>query len=493
MARKSTAARDRAMRFVQVTQSPSMGVELSTGRAWVGIDRQVGHGSADALFALTDEQYAAALVDGAVDRQFAIECWQGEREDLLLFHPGGGSWKPEQWLACRERMIAPRVAGEVWWHIDVLGEPADGERVEVSRSLASGAAVISAGHEGVSGMTFRLVGDGAYPRPAALIAGLTAGSDREHVRAILGEPVADGSDEFAVEGTRVRLGYVDQGLVEITLERPATPPPPGEPIGAFLAVLGEPEEGPAFQAVARLAGDRTRRWAAPVGARREIAFDGGVEMQVEHDRVLSVRITMRSATAGSTYRHARDLIPGVTLPAPREHVRGALGAPVASSGGRDLHRYGRHDLLIDYGVSMEGETPTTVTAVLAGVSVSDRFPQWRSGDFTTFLDILGRESSNALVAHVRALPGVSLRMRGDFVAAVEIGTSGYQTERFAAFVDGLPAEPSRKDLPFWGLAHVGEHDSAWELDQGWVHAHARDGSLITSISISTEPPIGLEE
>lgn len=491
---KRAAADLEVRRFVQVVaQDSSMGVELSSGRAWVGVDRQVGHGSGDALFALTDEQYAAALLEDWVIRQFAMECWQGEHEDLLLFYPAGGSWKPEHWLPCRTRVIPPRVAGEVWWHIDALGEPVDGEHVGISRDLSSGAGSIAAGADGVSGMTFRLIGDGAYPRPAALIVGLSVGSDREKSRAILGEPVAAASDEFTVEGVRVRLGYADDGLVEIALDRPETPQPPSGPIGAFLAVLGEPEEGPAFHAAARLAGDRIRRSAAPSGMRRAIAFDGGVEMQVENDQVLSVRITLRSAVAESTYRHPSDLIPGVTLPAPREQVRGVLGAPVASSGGRDLHRYGRNDLVIDYGVSMEGETPTTVTAVLTGVSASDRFRQWRSGDFTTFLDVLGREGSNALVVHVRALPGVRLHMRGAIVTAVEIGSSGYQTERFAAFVDGLPAEPTLQDLPFWGLTYVGEHDRVWELDQGRVHAHAADGSRITSISIGTEWPHGLPQ
>ncbi|RAO11329.1 hypothetical protein [Micromonospora noduli] len=69
-------------------------------------------------------------------------------------------------------------------------------------------------------MTFRLVGDGAYPRPAALIAGLTVGSDREQAWAILGDPAQAASDEFVVQGVRIRLGYAADGLVEISLERP---------------------------------------------------------------------------------------------------------------------------------------------------------------------------------------------------------------------------------------------------------------------------------
>ncbi|RAO57202.1 hypothetical protein LUPAC06_03390 [Micromonospora saelicesensis] len=129
-------------------------------------------------------------------------------------------WRPARWFSCRKRLIPPRFAGELWWHVDALGGPADGEEVEISRSLAAGRALIAAGPDGVSSMTFRLVGDDAYPRPAALIAGLTVGSDREQARAILGDPVQAASDEFVVEGVRTRLGYAADGLVEISLERP---------------------------------------------------------------------------------------------------------------------------------------------------------------------------------------------------------------------------------------------------------------------------------
>jgi hypothetical protein len=197
-----------------------MGVEASTGQAWIGVDRQVGHGSADALFVLTDEQYAAGLIDGAALWLFQGECWRGEHDDLRLFHPSGAAWRPARWFSCRKRMIPPRFAGELWWHIDALGEPADGEQVDISRSLAAGTALVAAGPDGVSSMTFRLVGDGAYPRPAALIPGLSVGSDREQARAILGDPVSATSDERVVEGLRVRLGYADDGLVEIALDSP---------------------------------------------------------------------------------------------------------------------------------------------------------------------------------------------------------------------------------------------------------------------------------
>ncbi|GAA2356647.1 hypothetical protein Cme02nite_50000 [Catellatospora methionotrophica] len=226
--------------FVQVAANPSIGVELSTGRAWIGVDQQVGHGSADALFALTDQAYAAALDDGGTLWQFQGECWRGEHNDLRLFHPSGGAWLPERWFPCRKHPIPARFAGELWWHLAALGQPEDGEQGELSRSLAAGTALITTGPDGLSGMTFRLVGDDAYPRPAALIAGLTAGSDREHARTILGDTAGATSDEFAVEGVLLRLGYADAGLVEIVLERPDSSPPDGS-TGAATAAHRAPE------------------------------------------------------------------------------------------------------------------------------------------------------------------------------------------------------------------------------------------------------------
>ncbi|MCH1882529.1 hypothetical protein [Agrococcus sp. ARC_14] len=468
-----------------------MGIELSTGRAWVGVDQQVGHGSADALFALTDEQYLSTLAAGWMTGSFLGECWRGEHDDLLLFHPGGARFRPEQWFPRRARMLPPKLAGELWWHVDALGEPLDGERAELSRGLAGGTARETTDADGVRSIAFRLVGDGAYPRPAALIAGLTAGSDRKQARVILGAPVDASGDVFAIEGERIRLGFVGDGLVEVSLERVRTPPPPGGPIGVFLAALGEPEQGRRFQAAAQLAGERSQRWMASSSfGRRVLVFTDGVEMQVQDDRVLSVRLGLSPGTTEPSYRHAAELVPGVPWPATRADLHRALGAPVDSSGGTDLHRFGHRDLLIGYGVGPQGEAPTQITAVLSGVSISHGIHRWRSGDFTLFLDILGRASSNPLVAHVRGLRGVRLRMRGDVVAAVELDASG---ERFVGFIDGLPADPRRKDIPFGAPAEYGKHDDLWAFEQGWVHvrADARGRIACIVVSIADEVPDGL--
>lgn len=489
MKRKDRGRSADAQRFVQIAQRPSLGVEVSTGRPWIGVDQQVGHGSADALFALTDEQYVAALETGTIDGPFLAECWRGERNDLLLFHPSGGAWTPQRWLPARKRPIRPRFEGELWRHIDAIGEPADGEKTEVSRLLAAHTAMIETGPDGVQSMTFRLVGEGAYPRPGALIAGLNAGSDREQVRAILGAPVVPRGDVHGVEGFWVRLSYAEEALTEISLERQNSLRPPGGPIESMLDVLGTPEEGAAFQVVTRLGDGSNRRWAASSGsARRLIVFDHGVEMQVEDDRVLSVRLTVGPQSDEAVYRRVDDLIPGVTSPLTRDHLRRVLGTPVDSSGSTDLYRYGRRHLLVDYEATTEGEAASTITAVLAGVSLSHRFYRWRSGDFTRFLDILGRPAENDLVARVGELPGVRLIMNRGVVAAVDIGTNGYHAERFAAFVDGMPAQPSRKDIPFGVPAYTGDHDDVWDVSQGWVHAHVPDGTQVASIRVTKELP-----
>ncbi|MFC8720740.1 hypothetical protein [Kitasatospora sp. NPDC057198] len=466
--------------FVQVVRRPSTGVEVSTGRAWVGVDQQVGHGSADALFALTDGQYAAALAGEGLG-SFEGECWRGAHDDLLLFHPGGASWRPERWYPARERMLPPRFEGELWWHVDALGEPADSAPATAARLLAPGttSATGATGATAPGAPVFRLTGEGAHPRPAALIGGLGPGSDRARARAVLGEPVgADGADGdvHAVEGDRVRLGYVDGGLATIALERPAPVPPPKGPVGALLAVLGEPEGGAAFREAARLAGGAHRRWASSSGRSwRLLAFDGGAEVWTGEGGVLGVRLP------------ASGLLPGS-----RAEVHRLLGAPSDSHAGTDLHRYGARDLLVKYGAEFDSAhpaaAPVTVTAVPRGVTVPRSVHRWRSGEFTLFLDVLGLPESHPLAGSVRALPGVRLSVRRGLVAEVVIGDRGHRAERLAAFVDGMPAEPARGDVPFGLPQHRGERDDLREFAQGWVHVHCADGRTVSTVTVAQQPP-----
>ena len=498
MARKKRDRPD-TKTFVQTNQHPSIGIELDSGRPWVGVDQQVGHWSADALFVLTDEHYTSEMAGEPVQSGYVMECWRGEHDDQLLFHPRGGAWKPERWFSTRTRRLPDPCRGEIWWHIDALGEPADSHGAEISHRLAADTAEVVTDDEGVRSMAFPLVGDRAYPRPAALIGGLTAGSHRERARTVLGDPVDPGTDTFQIEGYPVHLLFADDGLVEVVLERNTSVPPPGGQIGVLLAAVGEPEAGPAFQAAAALAGGAHRRWAASSGVgRRLLTFDGGVEMQVQGDLVVSVRISLSTEVGDSSYQQPADLIPGASWPLTRSGLHAALGRPVASSGRTDLYRYGRRDLLVEHGVvgkhgvlsEGSGDVPTSITAVLVGVTPSDRFYRWRSGEFTMFLDILGRPSSNPLVERVRALPGVRVRLSKGVVATVEIGTSGHQAERFAAFADGTPAAPAYTDIPFSRPGTFGDRGYVWDFDRGWIHALTSDGTAVTSITITDGPPRG---
>ena len=70
--------------FVQVNQRPSLGVELDSGRPWVGVDQQVGHGSADALFELTDEHYASEMAGEPVEGGLSWSAGAGSTTTAAL-------------------------------------------------------------------------------------------------------------------------------------------------------------------------------------------------------------------------------------------------------------------------------------------------------------------------------------------------------------------------------------------------------------------------
>ncbi|GAA2176538.1 hypothetical protein GCM10009846_30730 [Agrococcus versicolor] len=481
MARRTKERKPDDRRFVQVAQLPSLGVETSTGRAWVGVDQQVGHFSADALFALTDDEYAGALVDAWTIRGVMSECWHGRQPERLLFHPGGRSPQPEHLAGRRGRMLRPPFEGELWWHLDALAAVDDERALEVSRALSGGTALVRMDDDGVQAIALPLVGDGAYPRPAALVGGLGPGSDRSRVAAILGEPSAD--DAHRVEGHRVRARYRDDGLTEIVLERLPTPPAPDGPLGDVLAALGEPEEGEAFQVLAALAGGRSRRWAVSSGhPRRLLAFEGGVEVQVEAGRVLGVRIDLRSFPIAA-------LLPGSVATASRAALQRELGAAVDVRGSTALHRFGRRELLVEHDGVGDEAAVIAVTAVLGGITVSPSIHRWRSGDFTRFLDVLGRPPSDPLVAAVRRLPGVDVREWAGVVSAVELRV---RQATPGSFVDGMPDAPTRRDVPFGRPWVTLERDDVWDLDVGVVHVHAGDGVLVDRIVVCREVPPHLD-
>lgn len=462
--------------FVQVAERPSLGIEVTTGEAWVGVDQQVGHGSADALYALTDDEYAQALRDSWSLQPLLAECWSGGHPERLRFSPAGGSWRPAGWVPRRERMLPQPFEGELWWHVDALGVDSDAVSLQRSRALTGGAARVEADADGVRAMTFTLVGEGAYPRASALVAGLDAGSDAAQVRAVLGEP-ADGIHR--VEGDMVRPRYDEAGgLVALVLERGAVAPAPQGAIGVALRALGEAEEGPAFRAVARLAGGANRRWAVSSGhPRRLVAFEHGVAVQVEGDRVLSVRIELRAFEGRAP------------LPATVGAVREALGAPAATTGTTSLHRFARGDLLVEHVGEGDAATVTALTAVLRGVTVSHRIHRWRSGHFTRFVDVLGRPASNPLVEHVRTMPGVSIRTRGGVVDAVEVEP---RASLPGCFADDMPSAPGRRDIRLGRPTYLLERDDIYEHGDAWVHVHAPDGHAVARITVRRDLPPGLD-
>lgn len=470
----STSRKADDRRFVQTaTGLYSLGVEVTSGQPWIGVDQHVGHGSADALFAL-DDGYAAGMVDPTALGTYPSECWRGEHDDRLLFHPGGDRWRPGQWHPLRTRMLPRRVSGELWWHLDALaavqnGAGADDEHVVLSRALAAGSTTVEGGAGEAASMTLSLSGADAYPRPAAVISGLDAGSDRARAVMVLGEPTAP--DSYRVEGDLVRLQYVDDGLTAITLERPAPRPLPEGPIGTILRAVGTAEAGPEFAAVADLAGSGLRRWAASSGfPRRLLESDRGVELQVDRSGVLSVRVEVSPLSDPS--------FEGLDS---RDGIAGLLGPPVDSLQGTDLYRFGAADLLVEY-------APITLTAVRWATSVSHGMYRWRSGEFVLFLDVLGRPLDDPLVAQVRSLDGAGVLADRGIVTAVEVSTGRHRAERFAAFVDGMPARPSRSDLGLGSPAWFGDRDDLYAIGESFVHVHCGDGHEITSITVSDDAP-----
>ncbi|NYF13247.1 hypothetical protein HDC34_001541 [Pseudoclavibacter sp. JAI123] len=475
--------------FVQVRSQPSLGVETSTGTTWVGVDQQVGHGSADALFELTAEQYVGELVWDSVKPGFVGECWSGKHDDLRLFDPRGGSWYPEQWVPARTRMFPPRVDGEIWHHVDALGEAPDSERATVSRALAGGTEDVTVDAGRVAGIRFTLRGDPAYPRPAGLIAGLGAGASRAQVSAVLGASIEADSDVHGLEGDRVRLGYEAEGLAEVILERPAAQPVPDGPMRLLLEMLGEPEGGFAWTRGVELLGEVRRRWAVSSGFPRHLLeFDCGAEVQVEDARVLSVRLRPSPEVDTEPWAAETPPVRSPRWPGTRDETRRAFGAPLATTGRMELRRFGTCDLMTEYSSHEADAAVTELTALPTGVSVSHRIHRWRSGEFTMFLDALGQPEAHPLVLAVGRLDGVDLSFRDGRLERVEIGGAVSRAERFAAFVDGTPARPTREELPFGVPTYIGEHDDLRDFEQGWIHVHARDGVHITTIAVSLEQP-----
>ncbi|MDT9591925.1 hypothetical protein RDV89_02520 [Nocardioides zeae] len=460
--------------FVQVAVDPSRGVETSSGRAWVGVDQQVGHGSADALFALTPRQYADGLADAWPLRPFMAECWQGGHDDLRMFDPRGGAWKPAAWSPHRSRMLRTPFEGELWWHVDALGVPVDDPRARVARALAGDTDPDDPGAAPKRTATFALVGEDAYPRPAALVAGLDAGVGRDQVRAVLGAPAATEPDSWEIDGATLHARYDGDALVALELSRRPEPGAPAGVLGVLLAAPGRPEQGAEYLAVAALADGERRRWASGSGhGRRLLAWEDGVEMQGEGGTIHGVRVDLTTATAPALAALAR---------ATRPELHVALGVPVGVSGPRELHQLAGCDVVVGYADVDPQARATDLGVVVRGRGLAVRFLRWRSGGLTTFLDVLGLRDDHPLVAHVRGLPGVRLDLRRGEVVAVRL------TDAPERLLDGMPQRPRRADVPLGRPRTSSRTDDTWRFDQGWVRVRSRDGETISEVVVTTEEP-----
>lgn len=508
--RQSKTARSRRAQppkqvFVQTMTKPSLGVELSSGRGWVGVDQQVGHGSADALYAMPDEMYAASIAAGYVGGTFEAECWRGEHPDLQLYDPAKSS-RIEHWNSLRPRLVPSEVRGEIWWLLDALGDAPGGERLGLAQALAAGTLHTEFDDDGLKRLTVDLSGDRAYPRPTALFAA-TAGTRASEA---FGR-----QDAFSIEGHEISIEHTEAGTTRLVINRAPFAAAPVGDLRTFLHVIGAPEEGTEFQAAARLAGSERTRWQIPSRPPRSLLqFAGGIDMQVEDARVVSVRVLLHSTEpvkrphsapkknnrgpavrhsdleAREAYPHADSLFGDSAGALSRGELHSLLGTPAAEEAAFDLYHYRGIDMVIEYGISSHGETPRTVCLSLSSTYVSPKVRGWRSGEFALFLDALGLDQNEPLVASIRSLPGVQLSYRADQVSSIEIGTNGNQSERFKAFVDGAPANPRRDELGFGAPQYHGEHDDLREYEQGWIHVRSRDGVMIDSITVSEEPPDG---
>ena len=466
--------------FVQVSTDPSLGVETTSGRAWVGVPRESGPGEAEFLYLLTEAQYVAALADPRSIDEFARECWRNEHEDLCLYTPPSPLARPTRFASARKRPLPPPWTGEIWHHADALHGPVgDGTEAIVSRAL-SGEPMIRHHRDGTSSATFRLTGEGAYPRSGALVGGLGPGATRDDAHRILGPPL-DGGETYAIEGDRLRLEFIAGGLSELVVERPRRPAPPTPALQRLIDTLLTPDGGDAYKQFTAATGRLTRRRIA--SASRRLSFETGVEMHTRDAQVVAIRAPLQVT------RFVADLFPHAQLPPSREAIEGVLGPPAYRAAGCDLYLYGDGDSEL---IVADADTPTAeLWAVPRGmVPATD---SWRgpSGEFTLFLDVVGLPVSHPLAQQVQLLPGVQVTPRRGAVAAVRVSLDGDGKDRRAAFLDVAPPGNSRAEI---GLRHPrfsGERDDVYAFEDKWIHVHAPDGSRVTRITVQADYPHGL--
>lgn len=468
-------------RFVQVRSSPSVGIELTSATPWVGIDQQVGHFSADALFALTDQQYREFL-HGWEHSGFAAECWRGEHPDLLLFHPGGAHPRPDDFRGHGQRMLSRAFEGELWWHLDALRST---EALDISRLLAGSGASHVEVESGAESIRFELGTDSPYPRPYALIDGVETGSTRAQVCAIVGDPITPGSDTHSVHDEFVDFEYVDGHLSVITVRRRPAATRPSGPVRRLLALLGTPEQGDHYRAWAGSVAPKywggVGGWSRP----RLITLGDALELQVEKGEVMGVRVRC-TRTPDSTPAVRAALAP--SWPPTRDHIHEMLGKPSGHDRTSEIWRFEDCQVVVDYEDDGVARTATDLHVMQVGGYRRYRDDRaYYQGEQALFLDTLGLEGGHPVVTHLRTVDGVGVRLSRGRVSEIAVGP-----ERFSVFGSEMPANPTRWDVPLPWPGWSGARDDLREVtDRGWIHVHCRDGEHVSAITFSAEEPRGL--
>ncbi|MBP1325015.1 hypothetical protein JOF28_000247 [Leucobacter exalbidus] len=341
-------------------------------------------------------------------------------------------------------------------------------------------------------LTFLLTGENSYPRPEGLIAGLTQGSTRDLAHLILGEPVDATRDEFAADGIRVFLEFEAGGLSQISIEPTLQwTLPPGR-LGRLLETLGTPEFSDAFvEVIEQTGGARRRHEILSGGIGRLIVWDAGLKVQVQDGNIAIAQVEISTGEADEPNEYARTLVPGMTWPATREQLHSAWGPPSATAGHADLYRYGRRELAVHFSSGQANATLVKLTAVMSGQNATMAMPSRSSGNYTIYLDLLGRPQTDATVVYARTQLGAHVQLSGTgrIVTAVEVDGSRVG---FARFMDGWSNVARRSDVAFGAPDYYGAHDDVWWRAPGWIHVHSNNGRNIDRITVSQERPTRLD-
>ncbi|MFC7403983.1 hypothetical protein [Georgenia alba] len=205
--------------------------------------------------------------------------------------------------------------------------------------------------------------DGAYPRPSALIDGLSLDSGREQLEFVLGEPhrSTPGYVKYKVGDCFVNFTFADDVVKDVQVQRtdvgadaPVAPAPAPEAeisgeLATIMAALGTEYGSREMGAVVLLTGPNAREHAMEDGkAGRYVTFgDSGVDLLYRNDRLVGATVYV-SGEERDLYPRPEKLIDGLRLPARRMKVNMVLGSPTDRSSDIDLYSVGEIDVMFDY-------------------------------------------------------------------------------------------------------------------------------------------------